>query len=146
MSWWSSVIRPPRAAVAVSSVSRLSERNSVVLPQPDGPMSASTSPWRTGRSTALTAIFEPYEMVTCSQSIRSIARASVSASALACSPSVGIVSSGSTGGAWVTRGAFAVEGSAGGGLILRIGGGGGVLIDSMPSPACRRASAGRPQS
>ena len=34
--------------VGVSSTSRLSERSSVVLPQPDGPISASTSPWRTG--------------------------------------------------------------------------------------------------
>ena len=41
---------PARSArrVGVSSVSRLSERSSVVLPQPDGPISASTSPWRTG--------------------------------------------------------------------------------------------------
>ena len=33
-------------AVGVSSASRFSERSSVVLPQPDGPISASTSPWR----------------------------------------------------------------------------------------------------
>ena len=36
-------------------MSRLSERSSVVLPQPEGPISASTSPWRTGSETALTA-------------------------------------------------------------------------------------------
>ena len=53
----SSVMRPLRAALGVSSVRRLSERSSVVLPQPDGPISASTSPWRIGRSTVLTATF-----------------------------------------------------------------------------------------
>ena len=47
--------RPSRVAVGVSSTSRLSERSSVVLPQPDGPISASTSPWRTGSETSLTA-------------------------------------------------------------------------------------------
>ena len=51
MSSPSSVIRPLSEAVLVSSVSRLSERSSVVLPQPDGPISASTSPWRTGSET-----------------------------------------------------------------------------------------------
>ena len=46
-----------RCALGVSSASRLSERSSVVLPQPDGPISASTSPWRTGSVTSLTAGF-----------------------------------------------------------------------------------------
>ena len=55
----SSVMRPLREAVGVSSVRRLSERSSVVLPQPDGPISASTSPWRTGSETRLTATFAP---------------------------------------------------------------------------------------
>ena len=47
------------ARSAVSSVSRLSVRSSVVLPQPDGPMSASTSPWRIGSETCLTASLSP---------------------------------------------------------------------------------------
>ena len=47
----------PRGAVAVSSVSRFSERSSVVFPQPEGPISASTSPWRTGSDTEFTAGF-----------------------------------------------------------------------------------------
>ena len=55
MSVPSSVIRPLSDAARVSSVSRLSERSSVVLPQPDGPISASTSPWRIGSETVLTA-------------------------------------------------------------------------------------------
>ncbi len=45
----SSVIRPARPAPAVISVRRLSERSSVVLPEPLAPISASTSPRRTGR-------------------------------------------------------------------------------------------------
>ena len=40
-------------ALGVSSVRRLSERSSVVLPQPEGPISASTSPWRIGSETLL---------------------------------------------------------------------------------------------
>ena len=36
-------------APAVTSVRRFSERSSVVLPEPDAPISASTSPWRTGK-------------------------------------------------------------------------------------------------
>ena len=59
MSTSSSVIRPLSDAVRVSSVSRLSERSSVVLPQPEGPISASTSPWRTGSETDLTASLSP---------------------------------------------------------------------------------------
>ena len=55
MSMPSRVIRPRSDAVLVSSVRRLSERSSVVLPQPDGPISASTSPWRIGSETDLTA-------------------------------------------------------------------------------------------
>jgi hypothetical protein len=39
-SWSSSMMRPKRDALGVSSVRRLSERRSVVLPQPDGPISA----------------------------------------------------------------------------------------------------------
>jgi len=53
----SSVIVPVRVAVGVSSTSRFSERSNVVLPQPDGPISASTSPWRTLRPTSRTAGF-----------------------------------------------------------------------------------------
>ncbi len=52
-------MRPMRVAVGVSSVSRLSERRSVVLPQPDGPMRPSTSPRLTGIETPLTASFPP---------------------------------------------------------------------------------------
>ena len=59
MSVPSSVIRPANDAVGVSSVRRLSERRSVVLPQPEGPISASTSPWRIGRETYLTAGLPP---------------------------------------------------------------------------------------
>ena len=55
MSTPSRVIRPLSDAERVSSVSRLSERSSVVLPQPEGPIRASTSPWRTGSETSLTA-------------------------------------------------------------------------------------------
>ena len=44
----SSRMRPPRAAPGVSSTSRFSDRSSVVFPHPDGPISASTSPWCTG--------------------------------------------------------------------------------------------------
>ena len=55
MSIPSSVTRPLRVADFVSSVSRLSDRRSVVLPQPDGPIRASTSPWRIGSETDLTA-------------------------------------------------------------------------------------------
>ena len=44
-----------REALAVSSVRRLSVRRSVVLPQPDGPISASTSPWWIDSDTELTA-------------------------------------------------------------------------------------------
>ena len=51
----SSLISPVRVAVRVSSVSRLSERSSVVLPQPEGPIIARTSPWRTGSETDFTA-------------------------------------------------------------------------------------------
>ncbi len=40
----SSVTRPARDAPAVISVRRFSERNSVVLPEPLAPISASTSP------------------------------------------------------------------------------------------------------
>ena len=40
----SSVICPARAAPAVTSVRRLSERKSVVLPEPEAPISANTSP------------------------------------------------------------------------------------------------------
>ena len=43
----------------VSSVSRLSVRSSVVLPQPDGPISASTSPWWIDSETDLTAGLAP---------------------------------------------------------------------------------------
>ncbi len=59
MSSPSSVIRPFIDAPLVSSVRRLSERSSVVLPQPDGPISASTSPWRIGSETELTASLGP---------------------------------------------------------------------------------------
>ena len=59
MSIPSSVIRPLSDAVLVSSVSRFSERSSVVLPHPDGPISASTSPWRIGSETDLTASLRP---------------------------------------------------------------------------------------
>ena len=59
MSTPSSVIRPLSEAVLVSSVSRFSERSSVVLPQPEGPISASTSPWRIGSDTELTASLRP---------------------------------------------------------------------------------------
>ena len=59
MSTPSSVIWPLKLVPLVSSVSRLSERRSVVLPQPDGPISASTSPWRIGSDTELTATFGP---------------------------------------------------------------------------------------
>ena len=55
MSTSSSRMRPVSFAVLVSSVSRLSERSRVVLPQPEGPISDSTSPWRTGSETPLTA-------------------------------------------------------------------------------------------
>ena len=55
MSMPSSVIVPPIEAVLVNSVSRLSDRSSVVLPQPEGPISASTSPWRIGNETERTA-------------------------------------------------------------------------------------------
>ena len=47
-------------AVLVNSVSRFSDRSSVVLPQPDGPIRANTSPWRIGSDTDLTASsFDP---------------------------------------------------------------------------------------
>ncbi len=59
MSVSSSVTRPVIEADGVSSVSRLSERSRVVLPQPDGPISASTSPWRSGSETSLTAFLAP---------------------------------------------------------------------------------------
>ena len=52
-------MRPLRAAPAVISVSRLSERSSVVLPEPEAPISASTSPSRTGRLTSRTTQFSP---------------------------------------------------------------------------------------
>ena len=55
----SSVIRPARVAPAVISVSRFSERSSVVLPEPEAPISARTSPWRTGRLTSRTTHFSP---------------------------------------------------------------------------------------
>ncbi len=55
MSLPSSMIRPPRVALGVSSVSRLSVRSSVVLPQPEGPMRASTSPWWIDSDTDFTA-------------------------------------------------------------------------------------------
>ena len=44
MSSPSSVMVPLWLAFGVSSVSRLRVRSSVVLPQPDGPINASTSP------------------------------------------------------------------------------------------------------
>ena len=57
MSCPSSVIRPLRAAPEVTSVSRFKERRSVVFPEPEAPISASTSPWRiemlTSRTTQL---------------------------------------------------------------------------------------------
>ena len=59
MSVPSSVIRPLRAAPAVTSVSRSSERSSVVLPEPEAPISASTSPWRTVRLTSRTTQLLP---------------------------------------------------------------------------------------
>ena len=59
MSWPSSVIRPARPAPGVISVRRLSERSSVVLPDPEAPIIASTSPWRTGRLTSRTTQFSP---------------------------------------------------------------------------------------
>jgi hypothetical protein len=55
----SSVIRPLNDAVRVSSVRRFSDRSSVVLPQPDGPIRASTSPWRIGSDTRSTASRRP---------------------------------------------------------------------------------------
>jgi hypothetical protein len=55
MSSPSSSTSPERDALAVSSVRRLSVRSSVVLPQPDGPISASTSPWWIDSDTDLTA-------------------------------------------------------------------------------------------
>jgi hypothetical protein len=45
--------------VGVSSVRRFIVRSSVVLPQPEGPMSASTSPRRTDSETPSTARFVP---------------------------------------------------------------------------------------
>ena len=59
MSTPSSVIWPLNDVALLSSVRRLSERSSVVLPQPEGPISASTSPWRIGRDTWLTASLRP---------------------------------------------------------------------------------------
>ncbi len=59
MSTSSRRMRPLRRALEVSSVSRLSERRSVVLPQPEGPINARTSPWRTGSETLLTASLAP---------------------------------------------------------------------------------------
>ena len=55
MSSPSSSTSPERAALGVSSVRRLSVRSSVVLPQPDGPISASTSPWWIDSDTDFTA-------------------------------------------------------------------------------------------
>ena len=59
MSLPSSVMRPVSEAERVSSVSRLSERSSVVLPHPEGPIRASTSPWRIGSETESTAFLDP---------------------------------------------------------------------------------------
>ena len=59
MSSPSSMMRPAREALGVSSVRRLSVRSSVVLPQPDGPISASTSPWWIESETDLTACLGP---------------------------------------------------------------------------------------
>ncbi len=59
MSCPSSVMRPLRPAPAVISVRRLSERSSVVLPDPEAPINASTSPLRTGRLTSRTTQFSP---------------------------------------------------------------------------------------
>ena len=59
MSSPSSRMRPARAALGVSSVRRLSVRSSVVLPQPEGPISASTSPWWIESDTDLTAGLAP---------------------------------------------------------------------------------------
>ena len=59
MSTPSSEIRPENDAPFVSSVRRFSDRSRVVLPQPDGPISASTSPCRIGSETDLTACLAP---------------------------------------------------------------------------------------
>ena len=58
-SWSSSRIEPLRTADGVWSTSLLSERSSVVLPQPEGPIRASTSPWLTLSETSLTAGLPP---------------------------------------------------------------------------------------
>ena len=59
MSSPSSLMRPARAALGVSSVRRLSVRSSVVLPHPEGPIRASTSPWWIDSETDLTAGLAP---------------------------------------------------------------------------------------
>ena len=55
MSFPSSTMRPLRVALGVSSVRRFSVRSSVVLPQPEGPISARTSPWWIDSETERTA-------------------------------------------------------------------------------------------
>ena len=59
MSVPSSVIDPLRPALAVLSVSRFIERNNVVLPEPEAPISASTAPWLTRSETSRTTQFSP---------------------------------------------------------------------------------------
>ena len=59
MSVPSSVILPLNVAPRVSSVRRFSERSRVVLPQPEGPIRASTSPCLIGSETELTARLGP---------------------------------------------------------------------------------------
>src|SRR5271166_6149345 len=72
MSRLSRVILPLRAAPSVISVRRFIERRRVVLPEPDAPIRASTSPWRTGRVTSLTTQFSPYASHTASVRMRSL--------------------------------------------------------------------------
>jgi hypothetical protein len=67
----SRVMRPERVTLGVSSTRRLSDRNSVVFPHPDGPINARTSPWFTGSVTWLTATFPPYAIVSASARRRS---------------------------------------------------------------------------
>ena len=67
----SSVISPLRAAPSVTSVSRFIERSSVVLPEPEAPINASTSPWRTETLTSRTTQLLPYASHTDSTRMRS---------------------------------------------------------------------------
>ncbi len=64
-------MRPLRAAPSVTSVSRFIERSSVVLPEPEAPINASTSPWRTETLTSRTTQLLPYASHTDSTRMRS---------------------------------------------------------------------------